>query len=493
MCQVANRRILLFRFGAVCFGLLLLIAVELTLRLFGAGKPSDTVDPLVGFSEIVPLFVLNSEGTRFETASSRRSFFRPESFQSQKGNSEFRIFCFGGSTVQGRPYAIETSFTTWLELKLKAADPSREWDVINCGGVSYASYRLIPLIQEALTHQPDLFIVYTGHNEFLEARSYDNIKQLPAWQKGLLEYAYGLHLYGALRQASHSLLGDPQTVVDRANLPTEVDALLDHEGGLAEYHRDDEWHQAVTEHYEQNLRRIVHIARQAGIPLILANPTSNIRDIVPFKSEFDSTLTNDERSNLGRVWEKAKTASWENLDSKLSATEAVLKIDPRYANALYLKAKVLEAMQRYDAAKAAYLQAKDQDICPLRMTEAMHERLRLVAAQTDTPLVDVRNHFDSIAEFGIPGDEELIDHVHPRMDGHQWIADLLFRQMESEGLVRTSTGWEARQKKLYNDNYGLLPENYFPEAVSRLEGLNRWARGRVGQIDPDAPPSANVD
>ena len=31
-----------------------------------------------------------------------------------------------------------------LELSLRAARPEREWDVINCGGVSYASYRLVP-------------------------------------------------------------------------------------------------------------------------------------------------------------------------------------------------------------------------------------------------------------------------------------------------------------------------------------------------------------
>ena len=47
----------------------------------------------------------------------------------------------------------------------------RPWQVVNCGGVSYASYRLTPILEEVLTYQPDLMIVCTGHNEFLEARS----------------------------------------------------------------------------------------------------------------------------------------------------------------------------------------------------------------------------------------------------------------------------------------------------------------------------------
>ena len=62
----------------------------------------------------------------------------------------------GGSTVQGRPFSIETAFSTWLELSLTAADPSRIWQVVNCGGVSYASYRLAPIVDESSCYKPDL-------------------------------------------------------------------------------------------------------------------------------------------------------------------------------------------------------------------------------------------------------------------------------------------------------------------------------------------------
>ena len=108
--------------------------------------------------------------------------FFVESYQSanaeenaNKSRDEFRIFCLGGSTVQGRPYANETSFTTWLELSLQAADPRRQWQVVNCGGVSYASYRLLPIMKETLQYEPDLYIIYTGQNEFLEERTYGEI------------------------------------------------------------------------------------------------------------------------------------------------------------------------------------------------------------------------------------------------------------------------------------------------------------------------------
>ena len=139
----------------------------------------DYDDPFVGFRAVTPLFELNSDGTRYEIPPARLKFFSPESFAANKPADEYRIFILGGSTVQGEPYLPQTSFTTWLEIGLQAADPSRRWEVVNCGGVSYASYRLLPIMQELMAREPDLFIFYEGHNEFLEDRTYEHIKHAP--------------------------------------------------------------------------------------------------------------------------------------------------------------------------------------------------------------------------------------------------------------------------------------------------------------------------
>ena len=162
----------LFRVAAVLLGLLPLLGCEITLRMLGLGKPTDFNDPFVGFSDIHPLFVLNDDIGRYEIPKSRQTHFQPESFAADKPADEFRVFVLGGSTVQGRPWSIETSFTTWLELNLNAADPSRKYEVVNCGGVSYASYRLVPILQEVLhsdpggglRYQPDLIVFCEGQD-----------------------------------------------------------------------------------------------------------------------------------------------------------------------------------------------------------------------------------------------------------------------------------------------------------------------------------------
>ena len=163
--QNSKKRKILFHLATVVVVISPLVVGELVVRLCIPAPAISLDDPYVSFSGIRPLFVPDSTGTRLETAKERLLCFCPQSFNAVKGPDTFRIFCLGGSTVQGRPYAVETSFTTWLKLNLEAARPQTDFEVINCGGISYASYRLVPIMSEVLKYKPDLFIIYTGHNE----------------------------------------------------------------------------------------------------------------------------------------------------------------------------------------------------------------------------------------------------------------------------------------------------------------------------------------
>jgi hypothetical protein len=143
-------------------------------------------------------------------------------------------------------------------------------------------------------------------------------------------------------------------------------------------------------------------------------------------------------------------------------------------------------MGQFREAKAEYIRAKDEDICPLRMLDRMHEITVRVARQTGTPLLDVRRIFEERSENGIPGDDLLIDHVHPRIDGHQLIAQKLLDEMVRQELLALAPGWQDRQKALYAERWKTLAPNYFPESVERLRGLRRWSQGRSFRLQPEA-------
>ena len=226
----------------------------------------------------------------------RRSF-GPIRLPPRKGRTSSASFASAGRRCRAAR-SRETSFTTWLEIGLRATDPGRQWEVVNCGGVSYASYRLVPILQEVLGYAPDLIILYTGHNEFLEDRAYDHIKSRPAAVTRALEILLWSRTGSVLCSAYQRFRNrTARAGMDRPPmLEAEVQALLDYRGGLESYHRDEKWRRDVIRHFAYNLRRMVHLANVAGVPLLLANPACNLRDCPPFKVAHRDDIAPAERS-----------------------------------------------------------------------------------------------------------------------------------------------------------------------------------------------------
>ena len=477
---------LVFRVAAILLGLSPFLIAEATFVAFDWGRPSYSSDPFVGFHDVQPLFVPGEDGTRREIAPSRRGFFRPDSFSTPKPDDEYRIFCLGGSTVQGRPFGIETSFTTWLELSLRAADQTRKWEVVNCGGVSYASYRLVPILEEVLAYRPDLIIVYTGHNEFLEDRTYHHVKAMPEIVALPCRLAARTRTYNLLQQEYLRLkgAGDEADTSDRPILRTEVDAILEYRGGLFQYHRDEKWRRDVIEHYRYNIRRMIQICRDAGVDLILANPVSNLRDCPPFNNQHRDGLAPAELGRWKSLVARAAELQAANMYQATLALEEALTVDDRHAGTHYLAAECYDALGDYDRARQAYIRAKDEDVCPLRILDSMNRALLETARRTGTTLVDVRAVFDAASDAGIPGGVLMVDHVHPSFAGHQLIAHALFMELARQGIVRLESGWEERREEAFQTHFESLDAFYFAKGQETLEALRCWTQGKAGRRHP---------
>ena len=479
---------LVFRLAAILVGLAPFALAETAFVLLDWGRPDCHDDPFVGFSAMHPLFVPSEDAARYEVARSRRKFFRPESFAARKGPNEYRIFCLGGSTVQGRPFAIETSFTTWLELNLRLADPRRKWEVVNCGGVSYATYRLVPILQEVFGYQPDLIVLYTGHNEFLEDREYGHIRDMPRSVAWPCEMILRTRTYNLLREGYVRLRARPRpkAAPDRPVLAAEVDAILDYRGGMAKYRRDEKWRRDVIGHFQYNLRRMVQMSRDAGVRLVLMNPVCNLRDCRPFKSQHRQGLTPEQRRQWEALRHEARSLFGTSRRRAAELLRRALDIDDQHAGLHFLLGKCLDAMARPHQAREAYIRAKELDVCPLRMLEPMHQAVLDTARQTDTPLVDVRRLVEQRSRDGIPGGYLLTDHVHPSIAGHRLIADALTEELIRQRIVRPTEGWKQHQDKEAAEHLASLGDLYFAKGAQRLESVRGWARGKASMVRPTA-------
>jgi tetratricopeptide (TPR) repeat protein len=272
----------------------------------------------------------------------------------------------------------------------------------------------------------------------------------------------------------------------RTILPLEVEALLDYRGGLEEYHRDDAARQGVIDQFRFNLRRIESLCRERQVPLIFMNPVSKLRDSPPFKSEHSADLSEED---LAR-WESLIAAGHkhlrrENYDpyKSLELFQEACRLDPQHAGGFYNLAQCYDLLEKFDEAQAAYLAAKDLDVCPLRILEPMNQAVLQTAAATGTPVIDAKELIATRSTNGIVGGDWLVDHVHPKIEGHQLLADVLANLLVAQGVVKPRDDWAQVRALRYREHFDSLRPHYFHQGMQRLKGLEDWAAGRAKQLN----------
>ena len=475
--------------------------IEGALRLLDIGRPETPQDPFLGFAGAAPLFVEQvSEGEcRRVTAPAKLTWFNEQSFPCRKSPGTKRIFCLGGSTTYGRPYDDRTSFSGWLRAFLAEADAEQDWEVINAGGISYASYRVARVLDELLEYEPDLFVIYTGHNEFLERRTYGTFIQTPE----MLRDAGSLLSRSRLFSALHQVVDRPgQNRADSQpfQLQSEVEAILDRTIGLQAYHRDDTFRGQVLEHFEWNLRRMIERVQSAGVRVILVTPASNLKDFAPFKSEsqFEAGTANQVR--LDKLLAQASELRRQgDLIGALTRLEEARDLDPRYAQTWYGLGRVLLEQGRIPEAQAAFLQAREEDVCPLRALGAIQQSIVRIAGQHDVPVIDFPGLLVDSTGVGIPGAESFLDHVHPTIEGHRRLALEILDQIRVSGELTLAPDWGTeRIERIRQQIEQQIDEGQQGLALANLAKVLGWAgrteeAGRIAvQALGKAPENGHV-
>jgi len=464
----------------VFFGIL-----EGVLALAGVKPALRSEDPFVGFVPGIPLFVEQTDADGRQilvTAENKLVFFNRQSFPRDKAPATYRIFCLGGSTTYGRPYSDATSFAGWLRALLPVADSHRHWEVINAGGISYASYRVAHLMEELVRYEPDLFVIYTGHNEFLEERTYAGLRDLPAAVRSAAAVLARTRTWAVLERILRPLT--PRSGGERrskARLSAEVTTMLDRSAGPERYARDDALRDRILLHYRISLERIAEIAKRAGADVIFVTPASNLRDCSPFKSQHTDGLSEADRLRseklLASARQQIQQSEWR---AALETLDTAIAIDPRFAELHYQRGKALLALDRADEAAAAFRRARDEDVCPLRALSPMRETVTEVARDSGAMLVD----FDALVEqraldergVAIPGEESFLDHVHPTIAGNRALALALIDAMAADRIVQPSTEWgEEAIARVASQVESGIDRNAHSRALANLARVLSWA------------------
>jgi Flp pilus assembly protein TadD len=426
-----------------------LLLLELILWACGVRPIAATRDPFVGFRPGVPLFVRQDD--RYVTNPLRTVNFNKQEFVARKAAGTLRIFCLGGSTTYGHPYDARVAYPMCLKRRLERLMPGRQFEVINCGGVSYASYRLAIIADELVNYEPDLIVVHTGHNEFLERRTYHGVRERPKWQDIIMLAGSQLRTLAVLSRWLESIQKQESVSV----LSEDVLTILEQSDGPQSYHRDDQQYEETIRHLEFSLRRINEAARSCGSGVVFVRPASDLRGTSPFRSEASvedpqlivrcEMLLKQALSSKGA---EVRESQRENL-------QQAVELDPRYAEAQWQLGRVLLEAEELVEARRAFVNARDEDVCPLRATSEIEMLIESVAAETDSELVNFSRHVESVCQakygYAIPGPESFLDHVHLTIERHADLAVLLTQALIRMELIEDCSLTETQEQEWRNE------------------------------------------
>lgn len=420
--------------------------MELTGWVAGVEPAFHREDPYAGFSRHVPHYVRVGETNGTDllgVAPNKAKVLNPQTFTAVKAPGTYRIVCVGGSSTYGRPFFDGTSYAGWLRAMLRAAEPGRSWEVINAGAISYASYRDVRLMEELAAYGPDLFVVYTGHNEFLERRTYAGWEGRSGWVAGAVSVASRTRTATMVRGLMDRVGVDRERGAHRSpELGEETRAIPVNAVGPEAYHRDERFSEEVAGHFRATLNRMVDVAEEVGAAIVFVGPASNLADFIPFKSEHREGLGERELALWNRHFmeaqEKAGAGRWEEARGEIEAAAA---IDDRFAALWYWKGRIARGLGDGAGAYAAFVRARDEDVCPLRAIGVLGEAVREVARSRGVPWVDFEEVVVRNSEDGLPGRGMFHDHVHLTVEANRQMGLALVERLRGMGVVRGGGEW----------------------------------------------------
>lgn len=347
--------------------------------------------------------------------------FRPSRFAKVKAPGTLRVFALGGSTTYGLYAGQKSAFPNIIEERLKSLAPDQPIEVINLGCASWASDRVSNVVDSLLGLEPDLVIIYTGHNELLKGRAdaAAEMEEIGGLRTFFLEnsalFGWINHAYSRFSNAKeHELIREEVAAIKAGRMlvydPTAAPPAL-----------RKAFLRAAIPKYRANIERIIQKTRANSIPLLLLLPVGNL--LQEPKAPGHGVSFNSEEEFDRYMLEGLSHWDLDDWSGALRKFDRAIALSPEYATAHYFRGAALKKLERFSESRAAYQRALDSDNWTHRMNSELEDVLISVANTNDVTWIDLRpSFFDELLNERIL--ELFHDHVHPTALGHSIIADL---------------------------------------------------------------------
>lgn len=443
---LSRKKKIAFAFIAAVLSLASILLMEGCLRLFRYGG-----DPRLFVTAPV-------EGRRFLTCNREigRQYFpclakapKPswDAFLKDKPSNGVRLFVLGGSTAAGFPYGNNLMFSRILNVRLQETFPDRKIEIVNTAISATNTFTQLDFLDEILAQKPDAILIYSGHNEFygaLGVASRESLGQSPSVARAYLKLRR-LRLFVLVQDAVGLVRGVQEQGADYDPSATLMERMV----GAKAIPLDSRLYGQGTEQFAENLDRIYQKARVAGVPIVISELVSNLRNQRPFVS------------------------------MATGSTPA--------ADLVFRDAQALDQQGDCEQARRLYLKAKDLDALRFRASEQFNEIIHETARRYGGAVVPMKSRFEAASPEGIIGDHLMVDHLHPNVDGCFLMAAAFFDTIRDTNVL--DLPWDraaVKPMESYRQNWGMT------DLDTACAGLNiRYLKGGW-PFQPQAGPNRSL-
>ena len=419
--MTSRARQILFRIILVLSPVVLLGIAELAFRVTGVWAPEPVLIDVPGSGGMSRGFNLHVGRRYFGEERSAVPMLTPEVFPRTKSPGTFRVLCLGESSTAGFPFDCQVPFPWQLGRILTEAYPGRKIEVLNAGMSAISSYVTVDMLPELLEVEPDLVLVYTGHNEFYGV--YGSASALSTGGNDLLVRTaltvQKTRIGQMVRRAVDALRPAPAE-------STASQALMQRVVGDQDIALGSPRYVAAMEGFRKNLERMADLCGARKVPVLFATLVSNDRDLAPF-----------------------------------AGTEA---------DSLYRSAHVLLAGGDTVEARRRFIGARDQDRMRFRASSEANTIIAAVAKQKGAWLVDVADILAARSKARVIGREWICDHLHPDTRGYYMLAAAFYVGIQHmRVLPPPDPAFHLRQEP-----YGVTPLDRTIGLLKVAQIMHRW-------------------
>jgi lysophospholipase L1-like esterase len=358
-------------------------------------------------------------------------------FPTRKAPGTFRIFVIGESVAAGTPYYTRLAFASWLAQRLAAEAPGVHWEVVNAALGGLQSWSALTVVRDIARYQPDLLVVYLGHNEIGTRFSPNERRWIDprgfAWRAWLVDTRLYRLLSSMLPARTTNQLIDLRRVHRMGNATAS-------EGGRRVYATPQDRALSAAL-FRARLEKMVQTMRAAGARTMLLTLSQNFSEWVPAISSHRPGLRPEQKAAWRAAVREGDALAGHDCRGAIAAWSRALAIDDTFAELQFRVATCEWSLGQLEAANSRFRLASDLDRLPQGAPTTFNDILRDVARREDAILVDIDLAFSRESGARLVGNDLFVDAEHLRLVAHQLIAKSVANAIRESGIAGRQVHW----------------------------------------------------